>query len=136
MNKQNVILKLACFLAVYLLFYATPLFVLQVMPLSLMKNLPGWMGNLCFFLPEYAFPFDKIWWGDDLSLPFIFNEPTAWLITGLYLALLDLLFLKLTRPIEKFRWIIPLGFCFSSLSIVLLNIVFLAGGVTVDLNGP
>jgi hypothetical protein len=137
MSKNNLILRSVCFIAVYLLVYALPLFVIETMPLHLMKHLPSWMGNLCFFLPQYAFPFDEITLGeDDSGRPFIFGEHIALLISALYLILLGLLFSKLTQPVRKSRWIIPLAFCSSALSITLLNVVFMACGIMVHLSGP
>ena len=40
MSKRALILRLACFVTVYPLFYAVPLFVLKVVPLRAMKHLP------------------------------------------------------------------------------------------------
>ena len=131
MNKKNLILRLVGFMAVYFLFYAVPIVVINHT-----KHLPGRLDNLCFDLPDLAFPFNKIWWGDDMSLPYIFSERVAWLVTGLYLILLGLLFLKMTVRVQRFRWLVPLAFCFCVLSIILLNLVFEICGITVYFNVP
>jgi hypothetical protein len=134
MNKRNIILRLACFIVVYLLFYAVPILVIRVAPLSVMTHLPAWVGNYCFIIPAWTFPFDKILSADGQD--FIFNDVIGWLIMLIYLALLGFLFLKVTRPVRKLRWVIPLAFGFSALSIFLLNILFMACGVSVCINSP
>jgi len=132
MSKRALFLRFACFLAVYLLFYALPFLVLRLIPLA---RLPGSVGDWCFILPAWAFPFDKMSWENDTSY-YVFGEVTGWLITVIYLASLGLLFSKLTRRFQRLRWIIPLACLFSGVSIVLINIVFMACGISVYVNAP
>jgi hypothetical protein len=140
MNKKNAILRAASFVCVYLLFYAMPLIVLLTAPLSLMKHLPRLVGNLCFFLPQYAFPFDRLILGynphDGSNETVVFNDHIALLISGIYLLLLGALFSFLSRSVRKIRWTILLAFFFSILSITLLNVVLWICGITVSLDGP
>ena len=131
MKTKDVIYRSVCLMAVYLLFYAVPIVVINHI-----KHLPGRIDNLCFFLPQYAFPFDRLQLGSDSSVPYMFSKYTAWLITVLYFILLSVLFSKLTASVKKFRWLIPLAFLFCMLSITLLNVIFLACGITVYLNVP
>ena len=135
MSKRALILRLACFVIVYPLFYVVPLFVLKVVPLSAMKHLPPWVDNWWFILPAWAFPFDKMSWENDRSY-YIFNEVTGWLITVVYLASLGLLFSRLTRRFQRLRWIIPLALCYATLSIFIINIALMVCGITVYVNAP
>jgi hypothetical protein len=132
MSKRALFLRLACFLAVYLLFYALPFLVLRLIPLA---RLPGSVGDWCFILPAWAFPFDKMSWENDRSY-YIFSEVTGWLITVVYLASLGILFSRLTRRFQKLRWIIPLALCYAAPSIFILNIALMACGISVYINAP
>ena len=135
MGRKNLIVRSLCFIVAYLLFYFVPILVIQVAPLSAMKRLPAWVGNYCFIIPAWTFPFDKMSWenhGED----YIFSESTGWFIMVVYLVLLCFLFSKLTRPVQRLRWIVLLTFCFSALSIFLLNSVLMACGITVYVNAP
>ena len=124
MKKKDAILRGACFVIVYSLFYAVPLFVLQTAPISLMKHLPALAGNLCFLVPQYAFPFDIIFWKYHS-----FGGRTAFLISVFYLFLIAWLFSFLTRSVKKIRRVVLLAFCFSILSIIVLNLGLLALGI-------
>jgi len=124
MNKKNAILRGICFVIVYSLFYVVPVFVLRTVPISLMKRLPSLIGNLCFLLPQDAFPFDIIFWKYH-SL----NDHAALLVSAVYLILLAWLFSFLARSVQKIRWIILFAFCFSIISVIALNLVLSALGV-------
>jgi len=124
MNKKNDILRGACFAIVYSLFYFVPLFVLRTAPLSLMKRLPDLVGNLCFQLPQSAFPFDIIFWKYHS-----FDGRIAFLISVFYLFLVAWLFSFLTRSVKKTRWVVLFAFCFSVLSMIALNLVLSTLGI-------
>ena len=66
----------------------------------------------------------------------VFDSYSAFVVTVLYLMLLGSLFSFAIRSIEKFRWVVPLAFCCSLLSVVMLNIALWICGVTVELDGP
>jgi hypothetical protein len=134
MSKKHLILRLACFVTVYPLFYAVPIFLLWVLPLSMLKRLPAEMVNYLFILPVLTFPFDKI--SSDNGSSYIFDEAIGCLIMMVYLAMLGFLFLRLTRPIYKLRWLIPFTFCFCAISIFLLSCFFMVLGILVHIDSP
>jgi hypothetical protein len=133
-RKKHLILRLVCFLVTYPLFYAVPIALLWVLPLSILERLPGQMANFLFVLPTWTFPFGQIM--SDKGQQYFFSEPIGWLIMAVYLTILGFLFLKLTQPINKLRWLIPLAFCFCALSILLLNCFFVALGIQVFIDAP
>jgi hypothetical protein len=134
MNKRNAILRAVIFIFVYSLFYVVPILALRTVPLSVMRKLPALVVNLCFFLPQFAFPFNEISWHGDS--PFILNQSTSIFVSILYLIFLAILFSKMTSFARKLRWTIFLSFCFSAAAIVLLNLIFWICGITVELDGP
>jgi len=48
---------------------------------------------------------------------------------NLYLISLGVWFSFLTRSLQKFRWVVPLAFCFSIRSVIALNLVLLTLGI-------
>jgi hypothetical protein len=122
---------------VYLFIYIAPIIALYVLPLHWLQRLPRLVGNSLFFFPQISLPFGALVWGRDLdNATFVFGNFTAFGISALYLVLLGLLFSFVTRSIQRFRWVVPLAFCFSILSVILLNLAFELCGITVELDGP
>jgi hypothetical protein len=99
-----------------------------------MAAVPGWMSNLCFVVPALAFPFDKISWKDPSN--YIFSSVVGWTVMTVYLVLVACLFAKFSRPVRKFRWIVPLAICLAALSILVLDAVFGLSGITVSIDSP
>lgn len=122
MNSKDAIFRGTCFAIVYSLFYAVPVFVLQTAPLTLMQRIPALVGNLCFIVPQYAFPFDRIFWKYHSEIHSL-NGYTALLISLLYLVLTAWSFSFLTRSVKKVRWIVLFAFYFSILLIIASNLV-------------
>jgi hypothetical protein len=78
-------------------------------------------------------PFGALIWGHDHdNAPLIFDNYSAFMVTVLYIILLGSLFSFLTRPIQQIRWIILLAFCFSILSVILLNLILWNCGIAID----
>jgi O-antigen ligase len=118
MNKKNAILRAVYFVFAYLVLY----FVLITAIYSdFARHLPRLMGNWCLAFPQLMFPFNIIYWKYH-SL----NDHAALLVSAVYFILLAWLFSFLTRPVQKFRWIISFAFCFSVCSVIALYLVLLA----------
>jgi hypothetical protein len=128
MEKIKFTLRAGCFLSVYLLIYFVP-----IVAIHFSKHMPRLVGNFCFSFPQLMFPFDIMFWK---YTRIISNDSVYFLISGLYLLTLSLTFAFLTRFVGKSRWIIPFAFCFSILSVVALNFVLLACGITVETKMP
>jgi hypothetical protein len=131
MNKKNAILRAACFVFAYLVLNFA---LIAAIYSDFARHLPRLMGNWCLAFPQLMFPFNVIYWKYH-SL----NYHAALLVSAVYLVLLAWLFSFLTWPVQKFRWVILLAFCFSLFSVVTLYLCLLALSVfdiTVALRMP
>lgn len=129
------------FICVYLFIYVAPIIVIYLLPQHWWRHVPGRIINYVFFFPQWSFPFGALTYGytpgsDTNAEALIFDGLSAFSATVLYLMLLGFAFSLFTRSVERFRWIVPLAFCSSIVSVFFLNVAFWVCGVTVALDGP
>lgn len=133
MKKNVIVLHSAFFLAVFLLFYAAPLVLLQT---RVVMHLPSVLANYCFIIPQYALPFGNLYWSKSPDPAYIFSKPTAWVISTIYLILLSISFSVLTRRIKTYSSTLLLACGTSILAIFVLSAVLKLCGITLDLDVP
>jgi hypothetical protein len=96
------------------------------------KDLPKWIGSLCFYFPQMMFPFGNLYWKQH---PIFFNNWAAILAMVFYLILLSLLFSFLTRSIKTIKWTILLAFGFSIIFAFASSWIFKGIGRVLDVYG-
>ena len=128
MGKRNFTLRMACFLSIYLLTYFVP-----NIAINFAKHMPRIVGNFCFSFPQLMLPFNIMFWKNDLVIS---NSSTFFVVSGVYLAMLSVLFSYVTRPVKNPRMVVLFAFCFSIFSVISLNCILPVCGITVETRMP